>query len=212
MPIQVLIADDHSIIREGLRQLLELDEDIKVIGEAVDGLECIDKIQTLRPDVVLLDINMPNLNGIQVLEHLRNNNIKTRVLVLTIHNEIEYLIRAVEIGVGGYLLKDSDSAVLRKAIKTVYAGENYIQPSLTPLLKERLENPNIMSEADYLTKREIEVLKLVAYGKFNKEIAETLQISEKTVKNHVSNIFKKIHVNDRTQAAVFAIKNNFIEI
>lgn len=212
MPINVLIADDHSMIREGLKQLLELDGDIKVIGEAGDGLECLDKITRLQPDVVLLDINMPNLNGLQVLEHLRNHKMKVRVLVLTIHNEIEYLIRAIEIGVGGYLLKDSDSSVLKKAVHAVYEGETFIQPSLTPLLKERMENPNILSEGDLLTKREIEVLKLLAEGKFNKEIAQTLKISEKTVKNHVSNIFKKIHVSDRTQAAVYAIKNNFVEI
>lgn len=212
IPIRIIIVDDHSMIREGLKQLLELDGDIKVVGEAGDGLECLDLIQRLKPDVVLLDINMPNLNGLQVLEHLRNNNIKVRVLVLTIHNEIEYLIRAIEIGVGGYLLKDSDSSVLKKAIHTVFNGETYIQPSLTPMLKERLENPDMVDDADTLTKREIEVLKLLAEGRFNKEIAQALNISEKTVKNHVSNIFKKIHVSDRTQAAVFAIKNNFVEI
>ena len=155
---------------------------------------------------------MPNMNGLQVLEHLRNNNKKVKVLVLTIHNEIEYLIRAGEIGVGGYLLKDSDSSVLKKAIQTVYDGETFIQPSLTPLLKERMANPDILSEADTLTKREIDVLKLVAEGRFNKDIATILRISEKTVKNHVSNIFKKIHVNDRTQAAVYAIKNNFVKL
>jgi len=210
--INVLIADDHSLIREGLKQLLELDGSINVIAEASDGLECLECINRLHPDVVLLDINMPNMNGLQVLEHLRNNNKKVKVLVLTIHNEIEYLIRAVEIGVGGYLLKDSDSSVLKKAIQTVYDGETFIQPSLTPLLKERMANPDILSEADTLTKREIDVLKLVAEGRFNKDIATILRISEKTVKNHVSNIFKKIHVNDRTQAAVYAIKNNFVKL
>lgn len=210
--INVLIADDHSMIREGLKQLLELDGNIKVIAEANDGLECLECINRLHPDVVLLDINMPNMNGLQVLEHLRNNNKKVKVLVLTIHNEIEYLVRAVEIGVAGYLLKDSDSSVLKKAIQTVYDGETFIQPSLTPLLKERMANPDILTEADMLTKREIDVLKLVAEGRLNRDIANTLQISEKTVKNHVSNIFKKIHVNDRTQAAVYAIKNNFVKI
>lgn len=210
--INVLIADDHSMIREGLKQLLELDGNIKVIAEANDGLECLECISRLHPDVVLLDINMPNMNGLQVLEHLRNNKKKVKVLVLTIHNEIEYLVRAVEIGVAGYLLKDSDSSVLKKAIQTVYDGETFIQPSLTPLLKERMANPDILTEADMLTKREIDVLKLVAEGRLNRDIANTLQISEKTVKNHVSNIFKKIHVNDRTQAAVYAIKNNFVKI
>ena len=210
--INVLIADDHSMIRQGLKQLLELDGNIKVIAEANDGMECLECINRLHPDVVLLDINMPNMNGLQVLEHLRNNNKKVKVLVLTIHNEIEYLVRAVEIGVAGYLLKDSDSSVLKKAIQTVYEGETFIQPSLTPLLKERMANPDILTEADMLTKREIDVLKLVAEGRLNRDIANTLQISEKTVKNHVSNIFKKIHVNDRTQAAVYAIKNNFVKI
>ena len=137
-----------------------------------------------------------------------------KILILTIHNEVEYLVRAVEIGVDGYILKDSDSSVLKKAIFAVNRGDTFIQPELTPMLKKRLEerftNPKIFE--DTLTRREIEVLKLLAEGLFNKEIAYTLSISEKTVKNHVSNIFKKINVSDRTQAAVYAIKHNFVDI
>ncbi|WP_066713795.1 response regulator [Clostridium sp. Marseille-P299] len=210
--IKIIIADDHLMVREGLKQLLELQGDIEVIGQADDGIQCLDMINKLKPDVVLLDINMPNMNGIQTLQVLRQNQNKIKVLILTIHNEIEYLLKAVEIGVDGYVLKDSDSSVLKKAIMAVYEGETYIEPSLTPLMKDRLEKINKQNDDEILTRREVEVLKLLAEGLFNKEIAYKLSISEKTVKNHVSNIFKKIGVFDRTQAAVYAIKNNFVDL
>ena len=214
-PISVMIADDHSMVREGIKQLLELDGDIIVSSEASNGRQCIDLLDEKQTDVLLLDINMPNMNGLQVLQYLRENKRKIKVLILTIHNEVEYLMRAVEIGVDGYVLKDSDSAVLKKAIYLVNKGDTFIQPELTPLLKAKMEEKktNSLSDVDdSLTKREIEVLKLLAEGLFNKEIAYMLAISEKTVKNHVSNIFKKINVSDRTQAAVYAIKNNFVDI
>lgn len=210
--IKIIIADDHLMVREGLKQLLELEGEIEVIGQADDGIQCLDMINKLHPDVVLLDINMPNMNGIQTLQVLRQNHNQVKVLILTIHNEIEYLLKAVDIGVNGYVLKDSESLVLKKAITAVYEGETYIEPSLTPLMKERLEKVNRQNEDEILTRREIEVLKLLAEGLFNKEIAYKLSISEKTVKNHVSNIFKKISVSDRTQAAVYAIKNNFVDL
>ncbi len=213
-PISIVIADDHSMVREGIKQILELDGDIVVNGEAGDGKQCIDLLDKVSTDVLLLDINMPNMNGLKVLQHLREKKKNIKVLILTIHNEVEYLVRAVEIGVDGYVLKDSDSSVLKKAIYSLYRGETFIQPELTPMLKERLEEKNSLSSSydDSLTRREIEVLKLLAEGLFNKEIAYTLDISEKTVKNHVSNIFKKINVSDRTQAAVYAIKNNLVDI
>ncbi|WP_312103410.1 response regulator transcription factor [Lachnoclostridium sp.] len=209
--IRVVIADDHKMVREGLKQLLELDGDIQVVGEASDGEQCIQKIMDTNPDVLLLDINMPTMNGLQTLQELRRNNSKQKVLMLTIHNEIEYLLRAVDIGVNGYILKDSESSVLKKAIYTIYQGETYIEPSLTPELKERMQSPSSCN-TEILTRREVDVLKLLAEGLFNKEIAYRLSISEKTVKNHVSNIFKKISVSDRTQAAVYAIKNNFVNM
>lgn len=213
-PINIIIADDHSMVREGIKQILELDGDIVVNGEAGDGKQCIELLDKVSTDVLLLDINMPNMNGLKVLQHLREKKKDIKVLILTIHNEVEYLVRAVEIGIDGYVLKDSDSSVLKKAIFSLYRGETFIQPELTPLLKERLEEKNSLSNCydDSLTRREIEVLKLLAEGLFNKEIAYTLDISEKTVKNHVSNIFKKINVSDRTQAAVYAIKNNLVDI
>jgi len=212
-PINVMIADDHSLVREGIRQLLELDGDIVVVAEANNGKECIDLLDEEKTDVLLLDINMPYMNGLQVLQYLREMKKNVKVLILTIHNEVEYLVKAVEIGVDGYVLKDSNSSVLKKAIYSVYNGESFIQPELAPLMKVKLNEKNMSNNVvDSLTKREIEVLKLLAEGLFNKEIAFTLAISEKTVKNHVSNIFKKINVSDRTQAAVFAIRNNLVDI
>ncbi len=208
-----MIADDHSMIREGLKQLLELDGDISVIEEACDGKDCLEKLETCHPDVLLLDINMPKMNGLQVLEILRENKSDVKVLVLTVHNEIEYLLKAVDIGIKGYMLKDSSSSELKEAIFAINNGEDFIQPSLIPMLNSKmLEKDTDQEKLNSLTKREYEVLKLLAVGMFNKEVAAKLNISERTVKNHVSNIFKKIGVTDRTQAAVFAIRCNLVDI
>lgn len=211
--INVMLVDDHSMIREGLKQLLEFDGTIKVVGEASNGIECLEKIYVCNPDVLLLDINMPEMNGIEVLKKMKADNSQIKVLILTVHNEMDYLMKAVDIGVDGYILKDSESSELKKAIMAVKDGENYIQPSLIPALNSQLVNRD--SDKDMissLTNRELEVLVQVANGMFNKEIATNLNISERTVKNHISNIFKKIDVSDRTQAAVFAIKNNIIKL
>jgi len=213
MAISIMITDDHSMIREGLKSLLELDDDIRVIAEAVDGRDCLDKLDVYKPDVLLLDINMPNMNGLDVLKELKARKSKVKVLVLTVHNETEYLMKAVDIGINGYVLKDSESAELKKAIRAIMDGETYIQPSLIPALNaKRLERNEDEEKIDSLTRRELEVLKLLAIGMYNKEVAEKLEISERTVKNHVSNIFKKLEVTDRTQAAVFAIRNNLIKV
>jgi len=213
-PINVMIADDHLMVREGIKQILELDGDIKVIAEAGNGKECIELLDEKNTDILLLDINMPEMNGLKVLQYLKEKKTDVKVLILTIHNEVEYLIRAADIGVEGYILKDSDSSLLKKAIVTIMQGETFIQPELRPMLKKRMSEraASLNSYDDNLTKREIEVLKLLAEGLFNKEIAYTLSISEKTVKNHISNIFKKINVSDRTQAAVYAIKHNIVDI
>lgn len=209
--IRVMIADDHELIREGLKQLLELDGDIEIVSEAGSGGECLERIKKVKPDVLLLDINMPGQNGIEVLQKIRDRNMNTRVLILTVHNEVEYLVKAVDIGVNGYLMKDSTSEELKKAIYAVMNNENYIQSSLTPMLNSRLIARDIDKEKiEALTRREKEVLIKIANGMSNKEIANHLNISERTVKNHISNIFKKIDVSDRTQAAVFAIRNNLI--
>ena len=213
MAIKIMIADDHSMIREGLKSLLELEGDIQVGAEAEDGVDCLEKLKICTPDVLLLDINMPRKNGLEVLQTLKSSKSKVKVLVLTVHNEVEYLMKAVDIGVDGYILKDSESAELKKAIFSIVEGENYIQPSLIPSLNSKMiEKNRDEGKIESLTKRELEVLKLLAVGMYNKEVAEKLNISERTVKNHVSNIFKKIEVTDRTQAAVFAIRNNLIEL
>ena len=211
--IKVMIVDDHIMMREGIKKLLEFDKSIEVIEQASDGLECLEKIEGVKPDILLLDIDMPQMNGIEVLEKLKEQNNPVKVLVLTVHSEIEYLVKAIDIGASGYILKDSSSAELKNAIQCIMENNPYIQPSLIPALKSRLVVRDIDKEKlEALTKREMEILTQVASGMFNKEIANNLDISERTVKNHISNIFKKIDVSDRTQAAVFAIRNNLINL
>lgn len=211
--IKVVLADDHSMIREGISQLLELNENIKVIGEAANGKECLQLLSSCNADVLLLDINMPEMNGIEVLQAIKIQEYNIKVLMLTIHNEVEYVLKAIDLGADGYILKDSGSRELFKAVECVYNGERFIQPELTPALNSKLiARSTDQTLIDELTKREVQVLKLLAEGLFNKEIADMLAISERTVKNHISNIFKKIGVADRTQAAVFAIRNGMIDI
>ena len=214
--IRVLVADDHALMREGLTQLIELEEDITVIGHAVNGEDAIEKITSLKPDVVLMDINMHKMNGLQAIKELKERGIKVKIIILTIHTEREYLLETVQHGAMGYVLKDAESEVLMSAIRRVNAGDTYIQPNITSgLLKELQDIKTVgIKEKDdnALTPREIEVLKLISQGLLNKEIAQKLFISEKTVKNHISSIFKKINVNDRTQAAIYAFKNNLTQV
>lgn len=211
--INIVIADDHKMVREGLKQLLELESSFAVVGEASDGYECLNIINKVKPDIVLLDINMPNLDGLQTLKIMRQQGIPTKVVLLTINSDADYVIRAMEYNCNGYVLKDSDFDTLKNAITLVNDGEIYIEPSLTNEVNFNLVKREIVKEKiEELTVREVEVLKMLSKGLSNKEIAATLNISERTVKNHVSNIFKKINVSDRTQAAVFAIKHNLVEI
>lgn len=207
--IEIIIADDHMMIREGLKQLLELDGTMKVIAEANDGEECLNLLnKKIHPDILLLDINMPKKNDIEVLEYIKQNKIPVKVLILTVHNEVEYLLKAVDIGIDGYLLKDSSYDELKEAIDVVISGNTYIQPSLLPALNESMEDYALDKEKiECLTKRELDVLRLISEGCSNKKISDELTISERTVKNHISHIFRKIDVEDRTQAAVFAIRN-----
>lgn len=213
MDIKVMITDDHKMVREGIKQLLELNDSISVVGMASDGVECISSLKDRKPDLLLLDINMPVKNGLETLEEIKKLKLDVKVILLTVHNEVDYLLRAIEIGADGYVLKDSGSAELINAIEIVMGGESYIQPDMIPMLNSKMiARNNDKEKVKNLTKRELEVLVLVSEGMFNKEIADKLSISERTVKNHISSIFKKIDVADRTQAAVFAIRNNLIHI
>lgn len=213
MCIKVMLTDDHGLVREGVRSLLESDYTIKVIGEAKDGIECLEKLKVIRPDILLLDINMPNMNGIETLEKIKKIDNSLKVLILTMHSEVEYLIKAIDIGVNGYILKNSSSLELKTAIDLVMNGESYFQPCLVSMMNSRVcDRSDDAEKTKKLTKRELEILKQVSKGMLNKEIAINLNISERTVKNHISNIFKKIDVSDRTQAAIFAIKNNIVDL
>ena len=213
MAVNILLADDHRMVREGIRYLLETVSEINIVAEAGDGYECINMVNKTKPNIVLLDIDMPNMNGIDALRIIKEQKMLCKVIMLTRHNEIDYLMKALEIGCDGYILKESSFDTLKMAIFKVYSGDKYIEPNMMPLLNANMqEKSNVKKKISELTRREIDVLKMIASGSFNKEIASTLNISERTVKNHVSNIFKKIEVSDRTQAAVFAIKNGIITI
>lgn len=211
--IKAMIVDDHIMVRESIKYFLEMDGDIKVIDEASDGIDCIEKLKKLSPDILLLDINMPNMNGIEVLKKMKEEDKLVKILLFTAYEKTDFLLQAFDLGVDGYILKKSNSKELKKAINIIINGDSYIQPSLLPLLNSRLISRNLeQKKIKLLTKREMEILIQVAGGMFNKEIAINLNISERTVKNHLSNIFKKIDVSDRTQAAVFAIRNNIVQL
>lgn len=209
--ISVMLVDDHDLIREGIKQILELEDDIDVIGQANNGEDAIQEAVEYNPNVILLDINMPKMNGIDVLRRLKDLGVRSRVIMLTIHDDREYILETMKIGADGYILKDSDAESLVRAIRDVSRGQTYVQPSIASLLAERgmgNEEDEDFQKVNALTKREYEVLTLIAEGLSNKNIADKLYISEKTVKNHVSSIFRKIEVNDRIQAAIFAFKND----
>lgn len=210
--ISVLIADDHSLIRQGLKQILELENDIIVVAQAANGNDAVKLARDVKPDVILMDINMPESNGLEAIKEIKQEKMTSKVIVLTIHEDREYLFKTLQMGAEGYVLKDAEPTVLIEAIRNVHNGQSYIQPNMTRELVREFNRVTLhekeKSEEHNLTSREIEVLELIAEGMINKEIAKQLYISEKTVKNHVSNIFKKLNVSDRTQAAIYAFKHN----
>lgn len=221
MPIRILIADDHQLLREGIRNFLSLEPDFEIIGEAANGEEAIARTIELRPDVLLLDINMPKASGIEVASRLKESCPAVRILALTIHDDQNYMMNMIQSGAAGYLLKDVEPSMMVQAVRRVYAGESYVEPSLTKKLFQGITNreekkvapaaPGI-TEGDRLSAREIEVLRLIGKGMSNAEIARTLYLSEKTVKNHLTNIFRKIDVTDRTQAVLYAIKHKIVNV
>lgn len=211
--IRVMLVEDHSMVRQGLKQLIELEDDIKVVSEAADGNQAVGYYEVEKPDIVLMDINMPQINGLQALETIKQKDSNAKVIILTIHQDRDYLLQSLQLGAKGYVLKDADGFVLVEAIRKVFQGETYIQPTMTQelvfeLKKQTDRNTAASKHLNGLSERETEVLCLIAKGLLNKEIAKALYISEKTVKNHLSNIFRKLKVSDRTQAAIYALKNN----
>jgi two-component system, NarL family, response regulator LiaR len=205
-PIRVLIVDDHAVVREGLRTFLELQDGIEVVGEAGDGAEAVAEAGQLRPDVVLMDLVMPKLDGVQAMRELRERGGRARVIVLTSFLEDERLLPAIRAGAAGYLLKNVQPQELARAVRVAAAGETLIDPAVAARLVEALEDAGGEEHARRLTPREREVLALIGRGLANKRIALELGIAEKTVKTHVSSVLSKLGVADRTQAALYAAR------
>jgi two-component system response regulator DegU len=232
--VRILIADDHQLLREGVKRILNMENDFDVVGECGDGIQVVELCNTLRPDVVIMDINMPVENGVTATERLKEFFPEIKVIILSIHDDESYVFETLRKGAYGYLLKDMEAESLVNAIRSVVAGHAYIHPKVTGKLINQLRRMTAF-EADSgtavaeeeiaetgvkyihqpnspLTRREAEVLRLLAEGKSNKSIGEILFISEKTVKNHVSSILQKMSVDDRTQAVIIAIKNGWVTL
>ncbi|KIQ64572.1 LuxR family transcriptional regulator [Kitasatospora griseola] len=206
-PIRVLLVDDHQVVRRGLRTFLEVQDDIEVVGEAADGAEAVERAGELAPDVVLMDLKMPRVDGIEALRLLREQANPAKVLIVTSFTEHRTMVPALRAGAAGYVYKDVDPEALAGAIRSVHAGHVLLQPELAAaLLAEDVPAPS-QGRGGSLTDREREVLSHLADGRSNREIARALHLSEKTVKTHVSNILMKLDVADRTQAALWAVRN-----
>ncbi len=201
--IRVVLADDHAVVRQGLRTFLDLQDDIEVIAEASDGAEAVDAAERLDPDVVLLDLVMPGLDGLGALKELRSG--RARIIVLTSFGDDDKLFAALRGGAAGYLLKDVQPADLVRAIRSAYAGESPLSPAIATRVVEEVAQGTVSAHDD-LTPRELDVLTLIARGRSNKVIARELGVAEKTVKTHVSHILAKLGVADRTQAALYAVR------
>lgn len=209
MPIRVLIVDDHAVVRKGLRSFLELDADLKIVGEAADGAAALRMAQASRPDVVLMDLLMPVMDGVAATGAIRHELPDTEVIALTSVLEESLVIQAIQAGAIGYLLKDTDAPKLRQAIKAAAAGEVQLSPAAAAMLMHKVKAPR---SPETLTERETEVLRQLARGKSNKEIANTLFISETTVKTHVKNIMQKLGVPSRTHAALYAARIGLVSL
>jgi DNA-binding NarL/FixJ family response regulator len=210
--IRVAIADDHAVVRQGLRTFLELQEGMDVVGEAADGEEAVALVERTAPDVVLLDLVMPRVDGLEAIRRIRERAPATRILVLTSFADDNTVLPAVRAGAAGYLLKDVQPPELAGAIRTVHAGEALLAPAVATMLVEQLaaEDGAGVERGEHLTPRELEVLGLLARGRANKAIALDLGVSERTVKTHVSNILGKLNLTDRTQAAVYAVRHGIV--
>lgn len=213
MSVKLMLVDDQTLFREGLKLLLETDKNYEVVSEAADTVECLENLDELNIDILITDFNMPDFNGLDLLIQTKKKYPKVKVIILTTSKNSDNMARALDNGADGYISKSVDFEELCVCIKKVLDGEIYYQDIFDSAYKKLIDHRNYDKEKiNELTKREIEILKQIAGGRFNKEIAESLDITERTVKNHISNLFKKIDVNDRTQAAVFAIRNNLVNL
>jgi two-component system, NarL family, response regulator LiaR len=208
--VTILIADDHPVVRQGLRTFLDLQSDLSVVGEAGTGAEAVMKVQELLPEVVLMDLVMPDLDGIEAARRIRDVSPSTKVIVLTSYAEDEKIFPAIKAGAAGYLLKDVEPSELADGIRRVHRGEALLHPRIAARVMREITEEKV--DGEVLTARELEVLRAIARGLSNKAIADELVVSEKTVKTHVSNILAKLHLVDRTQAALYAVRERLVEL
>ncbi len=213
-PIKVLIADDHQVVRQGLRTFLELHEDIVVVGEAGDGVMAVEMARSLAPDIILMDLVMPRMDGVAATKEIKAFGLRTQVIALTSFAEDAQVFPAIEAGAASYLLKDVSPDALVEAIRAVHRGETRLHPDIARKLLKQIAHPASLPSSDAtgdLTERERQVIALVGQGCSNQEIADRLVISSKTVKTHISNILSKLNLEDRTQLAIFALKHGLVE-
>ncbi len=216
MSIKILIVDDHEMVRDGLSVMMEREEDFTVVGEAQNGLEAVEKTKALNPDVVLMDLRMPEMDGVEAMRQIRAVQDDVKFLVRTTYDSDEYIFDAIEAGAKGYLLKDTSREELFRAVRPVNRGESLIEPAVVSRLLDRLTELSHRAahgpEHGALSEREVEVLQLMARGSANKQIASDLSITESTVKTHVANIFQKLEVSHRTEAVTKAISQGIIKL
>jgi DNA-binding NarL/FixJ family response regulator len=212
-PIRVLLADDHTLLRDGLVRILESEGDVQVIAQAADGGEALEQALALRPDVVVTDVSMPRLSGIELAHRLRQALPHARVLVLTMHQEDQYVLQAVRAGASGYLVKDSPAAELLAAVRNVHAGRGHFGPQVARALAEQLQHPERAADDPYatLTRREREVFRLIAEGLTTKEIARQLSISTKTAENHRTRVLGKIGVRNTAELVRYALRRGLLD-